>query len=103
MNWIIKFRRPLIIVCALSGISALLLGLVVDDYLEDKKSIQNWEAGLLFSPYIVFAFSFLPLLYVAWFRDIEQSKLLWLRRLFFWLLAAGLLFIVYMMIEFFVI
>ena len=87
MDSIIKYKKPLVATAFLSAITAIVFIL----YLRNKGTIEveKWQLGLFVLPWVVFAASFLPLIYLSWFRSNKFGSATFILKMFYWALVLG--------------
>lgn len=86
MHWIRRNRTRLILVCGLSFAVC-----AVELFAMRTKGLgasMERHLGLFLLPFTVCAFSYLPLWYLAWFREPRRTAVGAILGLFFWLTAA---------------
>lgn len=93
MYWIVKHKKSFVITAFLSAMAAVTLIL----YLRDKgtiESIEKWQLGLFVLPWVTFASSSLPLMFLSLFRTNKFGSATIIFKAFYWVLVSGFIAII---------
>jgi len=103
MDWILKNKKVLMIICLLSAIFASAELILTQIYLTEPIVVEKWQAGLFLTPFIISSLSFVPLMYLMWFQGQSSGMFVSIQKAFFWVFAVGLCSVLFLMVYFFVI
>jgi hypothetical protein len=89
MQWIVKNKRKLIIVCGISFIIAL-VELFFFRSRGGELNIRPSQIGFIMLPWVVTASSFMPLVYLSWFKRPHSITTVIILKVFFWLFVVAM-------------
>jgi hypothetical protein len=100
MQWIENNKITLNVVSAIFAVTAV--GAPVAFRSDEAADLERWQLGLVILPWMLFTISFLPLVYLSWFRRLQTSGVRVVAKAFFWMVAVGALAIFVMIYGIFV-
>jgi hypothetical protein len=89
MQWIQKNKTKIIIVCGLTAIMAA-VELFLFRLRDGEQTIKPWQLGFIILPWLVFSFSFMPLVYLSWFQRSHLVPFTIILKVFFWILIVAI-------------
>lgn len=93
MESIIKHKKILIMICAVSStIAALEIAFLFPSF-NEVRVIEKWQFGLIATPFIIAVVSFFPLMYFQWFSDSKDGPIKLFLKSFYWLLVCAFIIV----------
>ncbi len=90
MQWIARNKNKLYLVSGVALAVALVELLIVRSR-GGAFLIKPWRFGLFILPWVVGALALLPLWYLSWFGQPRRGAVVLVEKVFFWLVATGML------------
>lgn len=89
MQWIENNKATLNALSVISAVAAAVALVVFRS--REAVNFEPWQLGLAVLPWVLFTIFFLPLVHRSWFKRPQPFAILAISKVFFWLVAAGVL------------